>query len=619
MIWRCILGFCLLGNAAPRGEALYQKYCTECHGDAGEGIEDEYELPLTGDDPVEMLREVIHRTMPEEHPKRVTAGAAEAVAAYIYDAFYSREAWQRVHPAKIVRARLTPHQFETSITDRVGSSWPGEARGLRRDDVGRWTGSVIADGTGDYEFVVHGDLDFRLQVNGRILLDSALPFDRKSRSRRAVIRLLAGRAYPMVLDWPVDMPRALHWKPPFGAEALLPHHHTSPEPVPASVVALPLPAGRERGLWRDRPITPAYREAVEANLPMIRSALGDAEFVIPEDFLFPPADDVARRLALILWDSIPDEELRSSPLSSKAAIRAQAKRMLRSPQTRIKLRMFFHNWLQIDGSVVLEKDAALFPEFDAGELRRSLDLFWDDLLWRGSADYRQLFLADSLFLNPALAKLYGMTPANESGFAKLRFAEDQRAGLITHPYLLAALAFPENSSPIDRGVFLTRRLLGRPLKSPHKSISVLGEVVALAEFAPDLTMREKIRELTKSEDCQVCHAVINPLGFSLEHYDALGRYRSQDHGRPIESGDRFPSDQADGVLLRNARDLAEFTAQDEGAQRSFVIRLFEYLNRQAIAAYGPGTVDELHTLFVASGFNMRQLVLEIAVRGCQNE
>jgi hypothetical protein len=643
-----IFSLLLLASAtadSSRGKAIYREYCLDCHGETGEGVGGEYELPLTGDDPLPMLTAIIHRTMPEEDPKEVSNTDAKAVAAYMYDAFYSREAWQRVHPAKIEHARLTPRQFETAVTDLVGSftgaTWPGKARGLRKDKTGRLTGSILAERTGEYEFVVYADQPFRLWINDldNPLLDSAEPMDRKTRSRHAHIRLLAGRAYPIILESPVP----LHWRPPQSAETVLADRNTIPELLTSSlVVASDLPSDRRLGYWQGNPVSPAYLEAIAVASESVADALADqttdwqefaerafrrpliaheAKQFLAEDpqetvrrvltspnFLYPESPSagpyrVAARLAFTLWGSLPDAALRSATdkLANKSERIAQAERMLRSPQTRTKMRRFFEDWLQLKPPAELGKDETLFPGFDVGmatELRRSLDHFLDESLWSGSADYRQLFLADTP-LNPALARFYG---------------DSRRFGLVSHPYLLASLAFPENSSPIDRGVFLSRRLLGRPLKSPHKTIAVLGQVVAHADFAPDLTMREKISELTKSEDCQTCHTVINPLGFSLEHFDAVGRFRTHDRQSLIDSDARFEISPETTVQLGNARSIAEIAAHDTQAQRTFIIRLFEFLSKQAIAAYGADTLDDLHADFVANEFNMRQLLRDIAVR-----
>ena len=129
---------------------------------------------------------------------------------------------------------------------------------------------------------------------------------------------------------------------------------------------------------------------------------------------------------------------------------------------------FFHHWLDMDSERDLLKDKKLYPDFDEGriaDLRHSLNLFIEEVVWSDASDYRQLLLAKNLPLNASLGKLYGKSVRGK-GFVRVEFDPKQRAGLITHPYLLSSFAYPNNSSPIHRGVFLTRQMLGRQLKPP---------------------------------------------------------------------------------------------------------------------------------------------------------
>jgi hypothetical protein len=178
---------------------------------------------------------------------------------------------------------------------------------------------------------------------------------------------------------------------------------------------------------------------------------------------------------------------------------------------------------------------------------------------------------------------------------------------LTHPYLLAAFSYKSTSSPIHRGVFLTRNIVGRSLKSPPMAVS-FNE----AEFAPNLSMREKVAKLTGSENCQGCHAVINPLGFSLEWYDAVGRFRTEENGRPIDAVSEYITDDNRKVRLSGARDVAEFALTSERANDAFIEQLFHYLVKQPIRAYGADVSARLRDSFIASGYNLQKLIVDIA-------
>jgi hypothetical protein len=133
-----------------------------------------------------------------------------------------------------------------------------------------------------------------------------------------------------------------------------------------------------------------------------------------------------------------------------------------------------------------------------------------------------------------------------------------------------------------------------------------------AEFAPNLTMREKVTQLTKPQSCQGCHSVINPLGFSLESFDAVGRFRNLENDRPVNPVSDYVSDEGETIRLSGARDVAEFAVKAEQAQNAFVEQLFHHLVKQPIGAFGTDVTDNLRVRFVSSGFNVQRLACEIA-------
>jgi hypothetical protein len=338
-------------------------------------------------------------------------------------------------------------------------------------------------------------------------------------------------------------------------------------------------------------------------------------------FLYPglgmagsDAHSVSARLALGLWDSLPDRELLRAADSGKLVTREeivnQAARMLADPRARSKMRTFLHHWLQVDHTDDLSKDAALFPGFTGeliSDLRTSLNLFLDDVVWGEGSDYRQLLLSESLFVNATLAGYYGIASEAADDFVKVPAGNGTRSGVLTHPYLLAAFSYQRSTSPIHRGVFLTRNIVGRALKPPPMAVAFKD-----ADFAPNLTMREKVVELTRSEACQSCHSVINPLGFSLEQFDAVGRFRTEEKERPIDTVSDFVTDEGRTIRLAGARDVAEYALTSASARTGFIEQLFHSVVKQPVLAYGPETMGRLQQSFEASGFNLRQLLVEIA-------
>jgi len=284
--------------------------------------------------------------------------------------------------------------------------------------------------------------------------------------------------------------------------------------------------------------------------------------------------------------------------------------MLGDLRTRAKMQYFLHHWLQMNHVDDLSKDAKLYPGFTpeiVADLRTSLNLFLEDVVWNGASDYRNLLLADYLFVNDRLAKFYGMQTNVSDDFVKVNLDPKQRSGVVTHPYLLAAFSYQKSTSPIHRGVFLTRNIVGRALKPPPMAMTFKDE-----NFAPNLTMREKVAELTRSQACQSCHSVINPLGFSLEHYDAVGRFRTSEGDRPIDAVSNYTTDDGEMVRLTGARDLAQFAAGSEQAQNAFIEQLFNQIVKQPMLAYGADVLNHLRQSFIESGFNMKKLLVDIA-------
>jgi mono/diheme cytochrome c family protein len=345
-------------------------------------------------------------------------------------------------------------------------------------------------------------------------------------------------------------------------------------------------------------------------------ALKSPRFLYPDLSRDESPDDfsVAARLALDLWDSIPDPRLANAAsegkLRSADQVRNEARRMIADPRTKAKLHGFFHHWLELERAESVSKDAKLFPGFDEAmmaDLRQSLWTFLDEVVWSEQSDYRKLIQSNNLWLNERLAKFYGKQ-VGSVGFERVSFDPNQRAGVITHPYLLASLANNRTTSPIHRGVFLSRNIVGLTLKNPPVTVAFED-----AKFDPTLTMREKIVELTRDKSCMACHSTINPFGFSLEHFDAVGRWRTKDNDKPVNARDQFDADDGCTVTLAGPRDIASYAVSSESAHRAFVRQLFHHTVKQPVPAFGESTMETLRAQFAENDFNIQKLLREIAV------
>lgn len=334
----------------------------------------------------------------------------------------------------------------------------------------------------------------------------------------------------------------------------------------------------------------------------------------------PDSHAVAARLALGLWDSTPDERLRkaadSGQLTNRDQIRAEATRMVTTPAARAKLREFLLQWLKVDHFADLSKDSQKYPDFNpavASDLRTSLDLLLNEIINSDAADYRQLLVSNSLYLNHTLADFYGVdlpTDAllpGEPEFQKVTRGQKEQVGVLTHPYLMAGFSYTSASSPIHRGVFLARSVLGRTLRPPPEAVAPLAP-----ELHAGLTTRERVILQTQPGVCQTCHTLINPLGFTLENYDAVGRFRRTEHGKPIDSTGSYITRNGERKTFQDIRELANFLAATDESHAAFVDQLFHNLIKQPIRAYGLQTPDELRASFEKQQLNIRQLMVEIA-------
>lgn len=346
-------------------------------------------------------------------------------------------------------------------------------------------------------------------------------------------------------------------------------------------------------------------------------------FLYPEAALAQAPDDLrddyaaATRLALGLWDSLPDVRLRKTAgrglLTTDKHVRQQANRMLWDARTRSKLSEFFEHWLRLDHAGKLSRDPARFPDFSdrvAADMRTSLEMHLEEVVWRGDGDLRELFLSEELFVNQRLAEFLGLdAPGGDpERFARVPAETRERAGVVSHPFIVTAFSYYRDTSPIHRGVFLARNVLGRSLRPPPEAVAPLAP-----ELAPDMTTRERVAAQTSPGACQACHVLINDLGFTLENFDAVGRYRDREIGRPIDASGGYIATDGGTVRLAGARDLALFLAESEDVHRSFVTQLFEHVTKQPILAYGVETRERLLAGFRDNQFNIRDLLVEIAV------
>ncbi len=360
----------------------------------------------------------------------------------------------------------------------------------------------------------------------------------------------------------------------------------------------------------------AFKADPEAAMKrVVLLTLKSPRFLYREPAGTPPQYATAARLSYTLWDTLPDAELLKAAAAGKLGtpdeVRKQAERLARDPRADAKLTGLLHHWLGLDGAHELSKNKERFPGFDAAlasDLRSSLDLTLAEILKSDGADFRRLLTEEKVYLNDRLAKFYGVEAPKGGGFEKVALDPGQRLGTLAHPYILANYAYTNESSPIHRGVFLARGVLGLTLKPPNEAFTPFA-----ADLHPSLSTRERTALQTSPRGCQQCHSLINPLGFSLEAFDAVGRYRATERGKPLDAGGSYVNRAGETVKFSGAVELAKYLAGSAEVHDSFTEQAFHHLAQQPIRAYGPRKQAELREAFTKSGFSIRALAVEVAV------
>lgn len=343
----------------------------------------------------------------------------------------------------------------------------------------------------------------------------------------------------------------------------------------------------------------------------------------------PTAFDVATRMSMLLYDSLPDlsllEAAESGALLDEDRIKQQAWRLVHQQGTRVKIQKFFNQWLETERAAEGTKDEEAFPGFDdqlVASLRKSLEMLVEDVVWSDESDFRVLLTSDTIFMDRRMADFYALdwdevvqrdsqvdSNSDDNGhFVAITFEPEQRAGLLTHPFLMAGFSYHRNTSPIHRGVFVAKRIIGRTLKSPPVEVEPLEE-----DFDPTMTTRERVAHQTKGTMCQSCHSIINPLGFSFEHFDAVGKYRETEKSKRIDSASSYMTPDGQMHSWNSATELSEFLVSSEDVHRNFIEQLFQFMARQPLAAYGTKQSDQLLEKFQGSGFNVKNLIVEMAI------
>jgi hypothetical protein len=266
---------------------------------------------------------------------------------------------------------------------------------------------------------------------------------------------------------------------------------------------------------------------------------------------------LASRLSFFLWSSIPDEELLSlaeqGKLKDPAVLNAQVKRMLADRKSQALTSNFAGQWLFLRNLQSSRPDNKTFPDFDDNlrqAFRKETELFFESIM-REDHNVMDLLTADYTFVNERLAKQYGIPNIYGTHFRRVKLLDERRRGLLGHGSVLTVTSYPNRTSPVLRGKWILENIMGTPPPPPPANVPPFPEN---EEGAKPKAIREILEEHRRNPACATCHAVMDPLGFSLENFDATGEWRKKDRSGPIDpSGILADGTKVDGpVALRQA-------------------------------------------------------------------
>ena len=253
--------------------------------------------------------------------------------------------------------------------------------------------------------------------------------------------------------------------------------------------------------------------------------------------------ELASRLSFFLWSSVPDDELLDvaarGQLNQPDVLAKQTRRMLADPRSLSLVSNFASQWLHLRNLDSITPDGRLFPDFDDNlrqAMRRETELLFEEVL-RDDRSVLDLLRTDHTFLNERLAKHYGIPNIYGPRFRRVALGpETPRGGLLRHASVLTITSYATRTSPVIRGNWILGTLLGTAPPPPPPNVPALEDNAVSAS----LPVRERLAQHRANAACASCHDLMDPVGFALENFDALGRWRTLEEGKPVDASGGFP-------------------------------------------------------------------------------
>ncbi len=323
--------------------------------------------------------------------------------------------------------------------------------------------------------------------------------------------------------------------------------------------------------------------------------------------------ELASRLSFFLWSSIPDDELLAvaerGGLSDPASLEAQVKRMMADPRSQTLVKNFAGQWLFLRNVSGIQPDTTAFPNFDENlrqALQKETELVIESTL-REDRSVADLLTTDYTYVNQRLAEHYGIKGIYGSEFRRIPVSDPKRQGLLGQASIMTVTSYPDRTAPTIRGKWVLEQLLGTPPPPPPPNVPALKDDSTVKV----MTMRQRMEEHRASPQCAVCHQMMDPLGFALENFDGLGRWRDADGEEgtgAIDSSGVLP----DGTTFNGPVGLRDVLVKKRGLfVETFTERLLTYALGRGVEQYDRPVVRKIVREAQPSDYRWSAIILGI--------
>jgi hypothetical protein len=320
--------------------------------------------------------------------------------------------------------------------------------------------------------------------------------------------------------------------------------------------------------------------------------------------------ELASRVSYFLWSSMPDEILLQSAARGTLTeeLRSQVERMLADPKSAAFIENFVGQWLQLRNLAGAAPDRELFPEFDdtlRQAMRTETEQFFNYVL-RENQSLIELLDSKYTFLNASLARLYQIEGIVGDNFRKVELPERKRGGLLTHASVLTLTSNHNRTSPVKRGQWILQQLLGTPPPPPPSDVPLLDES---PQAAQSKSLRDRLEAHRASPQCASCHRQMDPMGFALENFDAIGRWRTTDGEFEIDAAGNLPGSRN----FEDAAGLKALLASTEARKFSWCLieNMLTYALGRPLEASDFRTVEMIRRRLVESDYRMQEILFGI--------